>query len=116
MDVLTEAAEGFFHMTKMTDHYALAYLNLPDWTRPLLCWLSSFFNSEAARFNASLDTTFAVVQQMAEAYAAAHPDLGIDATPDKALLGDGLGKKLLEDSLVPSDDSMLAQFLRTKNK
>lgn len=113
---LIEAAEAFFHMIKMTDLYALAYLNLPDWTRPMLCWLSSFFSNEAARFNASLDTTFSIVQQLAEQYAAAHPDLGIDATPDEALLGDGLSKKVLEDDLVPSEDSMLANFLRTKNK
>lgn len=103
-------------MTKMTDLYALLYLNLPDWTRPALCWLSSYLNVESARFSSSLDTTFAVVQQLAEAYAAANPDLAIDTTPDKGLLGDGLGKRFLEDGLTPSDDSMLANFLRTKDK
>lgn len=113
---LIEAAEAFFHMIKMTDVYALAYLNLPSWTRPALCWLSSHLNCEAPRFSASLDTTFAVVQQLAEAYAAAHPELGIDATPDKELLGAGLGLRLLEDGLTPSDGCMLANFLRTKDK
>jgi len=103
-------------MTKMTDLFAFVYLNLPDWTRRALCWLSSHLNVEAARFSSSLDTTFSIVQQLAEAYAAAHPDLGIDTTPDKGLLGDGLGLRLLEDDLTPSDDSMLANFLRTKDR
>eukprot|EP00892_Ulva_mutabilis_P007313 jgi/Ulvmu1/4954/UM206_0006.1 len=115
-EVLVEAAEAFFHMVNMTDWFALAYLNLPDWTRPALCLLSSFLNAEAGRFNASLDTTFAIVQQLAEAYAAAHPELDVDTTPNKALLGKGFGRKLLKDGLVPSNDSMLATFLRTKNK
>eukprot|EP00892_Ulva_mutabilis_P007307 jgi/Ulvmu1/4949/UM206_0001.1 len=115
-EVLVEAANAFFYMVNMTDWFALAYLNLPDWTRPALCWLSSFLNTEAARFNAGLDINFAIVQQLTDAYAAAHPELCIDATPDKAVLGNAFGKKLLETDLVPTEDSMLAAFLRTKNK
>lgn len=113
---LAVAARSFFDSMQVSGGLALFAANLPRVLRPLICRLSYLFSRHSRTLNASLDVIFAATQQLIEAFAAAHPELGVDAPADPDILQGGLGRKVLPEGTVPSEHSLIAHMLRSHNK
>ena len=113
---LAVASRMFFDSMQVSGGLALLAANLPMSLRPLICRLSHAISPLSGPLNRSLDVIFAATQQMVEAYAAAHPELDVDATPDRAILQRGYGRRVLEEGAVPTEHSLIAHMLRAHNK
>eukprot|EP00892_Ulva_mutabilis_P000879 jgi/Ulvmu1/10792/UM069_0026.1 len=113
---LAIATRLFFDSIQPSGGFALFAANLPPALRPLICRLSYLFSAQSAPLNRALDVIFAATQQMIEAYAAAHPELEVAAPPDRAILQRGFGRRVLADTAVPSEHSLIAHMLRCHNK
>lgn len=113
---LAAASRTFFDSMRVSGGLSLFATNLPVALRPFICRLSYHLSAHSAPLNRALDVIFAATQQMVEAYAAAHPELEVEARPDAEILQRGLGQKVLEEGAVPSEHSLIAHMLRCHNK
>jgi hypothetical protein len=114
--VLAGALRQFFEVSDFNDLGTASGMLLPAWCQPLHTWLMAYLNPNAKSLNESLDVIFSATQQMAEAYCAKHPELGVDVSRQKAILRGGMTLNPLPSGITPSDDSLIANYMKSKNK